>query len=255
MAQGAATKDDEWQHGADTNHSKHAPDITSSSNEVLPEPLLDGGQGKRGNIDLMSSERADKFGVGATKQNDWEGNRDNGDNGTTEIMGDEQPNLFAGALHPTNSRESIRSSNTHPQINGAHLRASKLTPPPNGAIMTVNRVPNPPLGVSNDRVGTRRVRWRDPIALTLNGHTKFEGLQPPLLVESSGDLATGANTNSLWIQNKRRRHKLQDMQPPTLWWTKHTGDAILLPTVSLTQHTVMKCALPAWQPHTLPASS
>jgi hypothetical protein len=177
---------------------------------------------------LMASERADGVGVGETKQSDWTEDTEDGNDGTMEIMGDEQLNSFAGALHPNNSRESIRSSDTHPNFNGDHLRASELTPPPHGEIQTVNGVSNPPRGVRTDRVGIKQVRWQDPIALTLNWHSTLEGLQSPIL-EPSGHLVTGANTNSLRIQNKWRRHKLQEIQPPTLWWTKHTGDAVLPP--------------------------
>jgi hypothetical protein len=155
LARGAATADDDWQHGADTNHSKAVLEIPSSCNKVLPEPLLDGGQGKRGRIGLMVSEQADGVGVGETKQSDWTDDTEDGDDGTMEIMGEEQLNLFAGALHANNSRESIRSSDTHPNFNGDHLRASELTPPPHGEIQTVNRVSNPPRGVRTDRVGIK----------------------------------------------------------------------------------------------------
>ncbi len=133
-----------------------------------------------------------------------------------------------GHSTPTIQQESIHSSDTHPNFNGDHLRTSELTPPPHGEIQTVNRVSNPPRGVRTNRVGIKRVRWQDPIALMLNGHSTLKGLQPPIL-EPSGHCVTGANTNSLQIQNKRHRHKLQEIQPPTSWWTKHTGDAVLPP--------------------------
>ncbi len=79
-----------------------------------------------------------------------------------------------------------------------------------------------------------------------------EGLQPPIL-ESTDDLVTGADTNKLQIQNKRQRHKLQDEQTPTPWWTKHTGDSIHPPNQE--RHTKYRNELcPAGTPHTLQAS-
>jgi hypothetical protein len=144
MARWVAMEDDEWQKGADNIISNPAPEISTSSNAVLPVPLLGSGQGKRENIQLVAGEQEDGGGVGTEKWRDWDGEAGDGDNGTTEIMGDEQRNSISGALPPTNSRDCIRPSDTSPKINGAHLRASEMTPPQNGDTLLVNGVPTPP---------------------------------------------------------------------------------------------------------------
>jgi hypothetical protein len=151
MACWAAKEDDECQMGADNIISNPAPEISMSSNAVLPVPLLGGGQGKRENIQLVAGEREDGGGVGTEKWRDRDGEAGDGDNGTMEIMGDKQRNLISGALHPTNSRDYIRPSDTSPKIKGAHLRASEMTPPQNGDTLLVNGVPTPPIGMVNER--------------------------------------------------------------------------------------------------------
>jgi hypothetical protein len=81
----------------------------------------------------------------------------------------------------------------------------------------------------------KRVRWRDPIqcsahdATTTRGRSAtLDGIQPPM-IPATGHLATGAETNRLRLQNKRRRHTLQDAQVPTSFWTKYTGTTALPP--------------------------
>ncbi len=54
----------------------------------------------------------------------------------------------------------------------------------------------------------------------------MNGIQPPILL-STGHLPTGAETDRLRLQNKRRRHALQDAQVPTSFWTKHKGTEVL----------------------------
>jgi hypothetical protein len=56
----------------------------------------------------------------------------------------------------------------------------------------------------------------------------LEGLQPPIL-EQTGGLLTGAETDKLRLQNRRRRHVLQEQQVPTTLWSTHTGHASLPP--------------------------
>ena len=51
-----------------------------------------------------------------------------------------------------------------------------------------------------------------------------EGLLPPIL-EQTGTLLTGAETDKLRLQNRRRRHALQEQQVPTTLWSTHTGQA------------------------------
>jgi hypothetical protein len=70
-----------------------------------------------------------------------------------------------------------------------------------------------------------RVTCRDQIAYPAGVHN-FEGLDPPIL-DATGDLVRGADTDKLCLQNKWRCHNLQEEQPQFKLWTKHTGDAIL----------------------------
>ncbi len=48
----------------------------------------------------------------------------------------------------------------------------------------------------------------------------LEGLQPPIL-EQTGSLIKGAETDKLMQQNRRRRHALQEQQAPTTLWSTH----------------------------------
>ncbi len=103
MAHWAATKDDKWQTGAENKLRNPAPDIPSSTNVALPAPLLDGGQGKRSSVKMTDNEGADGGGVEAEKRSEGDSKTGNKGNKTTEILSNKQPNLFAGALRPTNS--------------------------------------------------------------------------------------------------------------------------------------------------------
>ena len=97
---------------------------------------------------------------------------------------------------------------------------------------TVNGV-HPPLERSSARA-RKGVRWRDPIhcnaddaTTTTHGRSAtLDGIQPPILL-ATGHLVTGADTDKLRLQNKRRRHALQDTQAHGTFWTTHTGTAIL----------------------------
>jgi hypothetical protein len=102
-----------------------------------------------------------------------------------------------------------------------------MTPPQIGDTLLVNVVPTPPMGMVNEQARNRQVKWRNLVTCP-GDMLAVEGLQPPIL-ESTGDLVMGADTNKLQIQNKRQRHKLQDKQTPTPSWTKNTGDLILPP--------------------------
>ncbi len=126
LARSVATADDVWQHGAEVNINKAAPDIPLSCTDIVAQPLLDGGQGKQECIGLTAEFATEGAGVGeiATTKTESDGadGSDGGDkDGTTEIIGD--ASSVAKALHPSNSRESIRVSDTHPLLNGVNLRA------------------------------------------------------------------------------------------------------------------------------------
>jgi hypothetical protein len=51
---------------------------------------------------------------------------------------------------------------------------------------------------------------------------------PPIL-EQTGSLLTGAETDKLRLQNRRRCHALQEQQVPTTLWSTHMGQASLPP--------------------------
>jgi hypothetical protein len=51
----------------------------------------------------------------------------------------------------------------------------------------------------------------------------LEGLLPPT-IEATGEPVAGRDIEKLRLQNKRRRHALQELQEHTLAWTTHRGD-------------------------------
>jgi hypothetical protein len=65
-----------------------------------------------------------------------------------------------------------------------------------------------------------------PPMTTTEGDGCIKGLRPPVLT-ATGALITGADTNKLRLQNKQRRHLLQERQTANSFWTTHTGDAVL----------------------------
>jgi hypothetical protein len=231
LARSAATADDVWQHGAEININKATLDIPLSCTDMVAQPLLDLGQGKRECIGLTAEFPMEGAGVGEiattkTESDGADGSDGGNDHGTTEIIGN--ANSVAGALHPRNSRESIRASDTHPLLNCVNLRASEITPPPPGEKGTINKVATPPRGEEANHKGTAQWGGKGTTAHTSTCLATLEGLRPPVL-EPSGQFVTGANTNKLWLQNKRRRHQMQEVQVPTSWWTTHTGEAVLPP--------------------------
>ena len=62
MAQMAATEDDEGQHGKARNNNI-SRDIATTSNKVLPAPLMDGGQGETQNSDSVLEDGDDNRGA------------------------------------------------------------------------------------------------------------------------------------------------------------------------------------------------
>ena len=56
----------------------------------------------------------------------------------------------------------------------------------------------------------------------------LDGLRPPILKQTGG-FATGAETDKLRLQNRRRRHALQEQQMHMTMWSTHTGHASLPP--------------------------
>ena len=70
--------------------------------------------------------------------------------------------------------------------------------------LTVNWASPTPLYNIN---ASKRGWWQDPVAQQSTNSN--DRLQPPTLA-SMGNLVMGAESNKHWLQNRRRRHKLQD---------------------------------------------
>lgn len=192
-------------------------DIPLSAADELPPPLLDGGQGK------ISSTMGVDGGEHET---------DDGLQTTVASDGDQADEVRTRGEDMTAIRDCIRSSDTSRTINHVDLPRSETTPTPSSVVpplgekmtvihadTTVNGV-HPPLEQSSARA-RKGVRWRDPIhcnaddaTTTTHGRSAtLDGIQPPILL-ATGHLVTGAETDKLWLQNKRRRHALQDTQSP-----------------------------------------
>jgi hypothetical protein len=71
--------------------------------------------------------------------------------------------------------------------------------------------------------GTRVGKWS-------NEHDPLAGL-PPQVIEATGAEVLGIDIERLQLQNKWRRHALQEQQAQTSAWTTHTGD-LELPTAT-----------------------
>jgi hypothetical protein len=134
MARWAATEDNERQQemGAGTNP---APENLTSSNKVLPQPLLECGQGKihRYNnecgigpaMGLGPEGDGGDVGSGLDKGPNGNGMASNRDKEAMETNDDEMSmaiegvdNSITGALHPNDNKDCIRPSDTSLQTNG-----------------------------------------------------------------------------------------------------------------------------------------
>jgi hypothetical protein len=240
-----------------------------SSTKEVPHPLMDCGQGKRNNIvhndpvsgwfdgevggeDVASGQEDGRVGRASDGEEDATGNKTADEYVQIAIAGVNYPT--AGAPHPINESGRLRKCELIPPPHGA-------TPPPGGQ-RTVNwkSVPQPPphsatppLGGSTKSGRLRKCESISPLhsaipplsgPMTVNqkslsqppphgaavpqATTSFKGLQPPILYQTGG-LVTGAETDKLRLQNKRRRHVLQDQQVPTTLWSTHTRQASLPP--------------------------
>jgi hypothetical protein len=142
-------EDDEWQQETEASSSTPITKNLVSSNEVLPQPLLDCGQGKinpnKKDYGICPATgrgtEGDGGDVGSGLDGGPDGVANDGDEESMEIKDNSKESMatrkdedsMAGALHPINKRERIRPSNTPFQINGVQLHSSESTPPPNSA--------------------------------------------------------------------------------------------------------------------------
>jgi hypothetical protein len=235
MEQWAATADDDWQQGKGTSITPTPDNSTLASNRLL-RPLLDGRQGKTASthqnfeVYLATGWDTDK-----SKGDGSSGPYNDGKGGAL----DKAKAIRDGATHPIHQRDQIHPSNTSLSINCVCLHPSEATPipkdstPPPGESLTVSNVNvlvngNSPSLVPGVHAAAHpwRVGGCNPVVQLAS--KSLEGLQPPILA-ATGNLVTGADTNKLRLQNKRRHQALQDTQLPTSMWTKHSGSSTLPP--------------------------
>jgi hypothetical protein len=239
-----------------------------SSNEEVPHPLMDYGQGKINNIvnnDPATGRSSDKVGgdIASGQEDGRVGSRaSNGEEDATwnGNANEDVPIAIAGVNYPI-------AWAPHPINKSGRLRKCELIPPPHSATpppgvqrtvkwKSVSQPPSngatPPLGGSNKSgrlckcesippphgaipplsgpmtVNRKWISQPPPHGAVVPQPTKsLEGL--PLILYQTGGLLTGAETDKLRLQNRRRRHTLQDQQVPTTLWSTHMGQASLLP--------------------------
>jgi len=266
MAQWASSQDDERQQGVGATNTpiwQNGP----SSNDEVPHPLMDCGQGKSNNIvnndpatgrssdevggDMVSGQEGGRVVRASDREKDATGN-DSAKDVPIAIAGINYP--IAGAPHPINKSGRLRKCESIPPPHGATpplggqrtVKWKSISqPPPNGG--------TPPLGGSNKSGRLRK--WKSippphgaipPLSgpMTINRKSvsqpppngavvpqatkSLEGLQPPILYQTGG-LITGAETDKLRLQNRRQCHALQDQQITTTLSSTHTGQASLPP--------------------------
>jgi len=154
---------------------------------------------------------------------------------------------IAGAPHPINKPLRLRTCESIPPPphgatppSGGSKSVRFATPPPYGATpplggsKSVRLASPPPYGAIPPSSGTMTVNRKSGSKPQPNGIVAphaihaLEGLQPPIL-EHTGGLLTGPETDKLRLQNRRRRHALQEQQVPATLWSTHTGQASLPP--------------------------
>jgi len=248
-----------------------------SSNNKIPHPLMDCGQGK--NMSDEGGVGVDvAVGVGVDVASEKDGERTSGgeDDATVNNSAEDAQEaiaiagvnyLIAGAPHPINKPLRLCTwESIPPPPHGAtpkllRLRTCESIPPPphgatppSGGSKSVRFATPPPYGATPPLGGSKTVRHASPPpygAIPLSSGTMtvkrksspqppphgvvvpqatqaLEGLQPPIL-EQTGSLIRGAETDKLRLQNRRRHHALQEQQAPTTLWSTHTGQASLPP--------------------------
>ena len=257
MAQWASSHDDEQQQGAGASNTLSNKQNGLSSNDAIPHPLMDCGQGKNkynennASATGRMSDEVRVVGVDVASGQDGERTSDGEDEATGNDSVEDVPKAIAGinypiagAPHPINKQLRLRTCESIPPPHGAT--------PPSGGSKSVRFAPPPPYGATPPLGGSKSVRLASPppygaippLSGTMTVHRKsgsqpppngvgipnatqaLEGLQPPILKQTGG-LLTGAETDKLRLQNRRRRHALQQQQVPTTMWSTHTGHASL----------------------------
>ena len=200
----------------------------------------------------MASGQEDGQVRASDREENTTGNKNANEDVQIVIAGVNYP--IAGASHPINELgrlhkcESIPPSHSAtPPLGGQRTVNWKSVPqppphgatPPSGGSTKLGRLCKcesipPPHGAIPPLSGPMTANWKSlsqppPHGAVVPQATKsFEGLQPPILYQTGG-LVTGAETDKLRLQNRRRCQALQDQQVPTTLWSTHTGQASLLP--------------------------
>ena len=222
-----------------------------SNNIVNNDPAMGRSSVEVGGEDVASGQEDGRVGRASDGEVDATGNDNANKEVPIAIAGVNYP--IAGAPHPINELGQLRKCESIPPPHGAapppggqrtvkwksvsqlpphgatpplggsnklgYLRKCESIPPPHGAI--------PPL--SGPITVNKSVSQPPPHGAVVPQATKsLEGLQPPILYRTGG-LVTGAETDKLRLQNRRRCHALQDQQLPTTPWSTHTGQASLPP--------------------------
>jgi hypothetical protein len=235
------------------------PDNPLSVIDDLPLPLLDCGQGKESYATLgtVDGEGRRRGGTQTGMSGDDEHRDKPQGTAEDELTANKDCIPASDASRLPNRVDLPRSETTHKPPSVA---------PPSGEPVTVNvglpanRSHSPPENLTSGErqggTGTRvndaqtpieqsaaaegkQVKWRHPIqcssaadaAKSTGRPSPLDSIQPPILL-ATGKFATGAETNRLRLQNKRRRQALQDAQIPTSFWTTHKGTEALPPQES-----------------------
>ncbi len=118
----AATEDNEGQHRKACNNNI-SQEIATTSNKVLPAPLIDGDQGETQNSDSVLKDGDNNGGTVGDGDDVEDGDARTADNDDNKEATDDKPsNLIVGILLPTKAiRGHIHPSDRPQRTNGVHL--------------------------------------------------------------------------------------------------------------------------------------
>jgi hypothetical protein len=166
--------------------------------DKLGPPLLDNGEGKQLFLVIKHKSTISK------------------NNGKNKQTKEQSATMMASANEQNNEGMAEADKQASPPIQHGKTHSQSTTHTPKGAAMTINgacpTVPNQPSEGIKCPSPTLDIPKKDGASreITMN----LEGLQPPTF-DSAGEQVTGAETNKLQLQNRRRTHALQDEQDQT----------------------------------------
>jgi hypothetical protein len=198
----------------------------TTKEENLVPPLLDNGEGKQQCLDIDYKSTRDKF-----DEKEEQTNKQPANDMASVI--EQSTGSVAKAKHqasPTHQCGINHSQSSTPTPQGAATLFKGACPTvkktqkeiPNNLGLRIHECPSPTVNIPN-KEGTSQEVMRN-----------MEGLKPPTF-DLMGKVATGAETEWLRLQIRKRRYALQDGQDPTSMWTTHTGNVRLPPKTTLPQ--------------------